>query len=201
MRTSLCVSAPSLGSWLERSASQSPSDKCAHVLLGCPVEEVGGFAGSAGSLRVQCGDGLDALLLLLMPFTCLASGAPTWSTRKKVHRLSEWGSLAGPLLSVHGGSTVGGLPATAAASLAEREQRPCVLRSDHLGVRSPTRRRLQADGGSFSSVCSRVSWKTKRQCQDRVCVRSRLLLTAETFLNQWKSLDSIIQTKALLLQI
>lgn len=118
----------------------------------------------------QCGDGLDALLLLLHALY-LPGIRSTYLEHQEedTQRLSEWGSLAGPLLSVHGGSTVGGLLATAAASLAEWEQHPCVLRSHHPGEHGPTRRRLQANMESFPSVRSRVSWKTKRQCQDSVC--------------------------------
>ena len=118
----------------------------------------------------QCGDGLDTLLLLLHALY-LPGIRSTYleHQREDTQRLSEWGSLAGPLLSVHGGSTVGGLLATAATSLAEREQRPCVLTSHNPAKRGPTRRRLQADMESFPSVRSRVSWKMKRQCQDSVC--------------------------------
>ena len=117
------------------------------------MEEVGGFAGSAGSagsLQAQCGDGLDALLLLLHALY-LAGIRSTYLEHHEedTQRLSAWGSLAGPLLSVHGGSTVGGLPATAVASLAEREQRLGVLRSHRPGERGPTRRRPQADMASL----------------------------------------------------
>lgn len=111
------------------------------VLLGKRVEEVGGFAGSAGSagsLRAQCGDGLDALLLLLHALY-LPGIRSTYLEHQEedTQSLSEWGSLVGALLSVHRGSTVGELPATAATSLAEQEQHPCVLRSHRPAVRGP----------------------------------------------------------------
>ena len=81
----------------------------------------------------QCGDGLDALLLLLHALY-LPGIRSTYleHQREDTQRLSEWGSLEDLLLSVHGGS-VGGLPATAAASLAEREQ--CYLHKSLLPLK------------------------------------------------------------------
>ena len=81
----------------------------------------------------QCGDGLHTLLLLLHALY-LPGIRSTYleHQREDTQRLSEWGSLEDLLLSVHGGS-VGGLPATAAASLAEREQ--CYLHKSLLPLK------------------------------------------------------------------
>lgn len=129
----------------------------------------------------QCGDGLDALLLLLHALYLLQhQGAPTWSTREEdtPRDFHKWGSTCGSSTIRPWRVNSGWTSCSSSRILAEWEQHPCVLRSHHPGEHGPAQR-LQAPTWSPSQVWrSRVSWKTKRlSARTASALRSRLLLT------------------------
>ena len=97
-----------------------------------------------------------------MLFTCLASGAPTWSTRKKIHR----DFLSGvPLRVLYYLSTEG----QQWVDFLQQQSHPLLSGTSAWVYSDPTARENAAPhaGGRrltwrpFLSVRSRVSWKTK----------------------------------------